>query len=131
MRKLVTIALICLAIFFFYSYAHPDYQGYSAFAHNENEPLTQAHLDEISELWQGSAHAIANVNCSSCHQDEETKALIAHPDHESCRTCHEQAVETFLFGKHGIRLNEGLSPLTPAMAQIPDERDRQASADDL
>jgi hypothetical protein len=119
MKKIVAIALIALAVFFFYSYAHPGYQGYSALAHNQSEPITQAHLEEITALWQDSAHAIADINCSSCHQDQETKDFVAHPDHESCRTCHEQAVETFLLGKHGIRLNEGLSPLTPAMAQIP------------
>jgi hypothetical protein len=38
---------------------------------------------------------------------------------ESCQTCHEQAVDTFLLGKHGVRLLEGATPLTPAMARLP------------
>ncbi|AFY70921.1 doubled CXXCH domain protein [Thalassoporum mexicanum PCC 7367] len=118
LKKLVTIALVALAVFFFYSYSHPGYQGYSAFAQNGTSP-SQEDLAQITEQWQGSAHAIANINCSSCHLDQETEALISKPDHESCRTCHEQAVATFLLGKHGIRLNEGMTPLTPAMAQIP------------
>ena len=81
--------------------------------------ITDAELQEITQLWQDSAHALADVNCSSCHLAEESNALIAQPTHESCQSCHEQAVETFLLGKHGIRLLEGQSPLTPAMARIP------------
>ena len=37
--------------------------------------ITQAQLDEITQLWQTSAHALTEVNCSSCHQDPETKQL--------------------------------------------------------
>lgn len=75
--------------------------------------------DEATELWQGSAHALQEVNCSSCHQPEETGLFAAKPDVESCRSCHESATETFLLGKHGIRTLEGQSPLTPAMALLP------------
>ena len=83
------------------------------------EEISQNELDEINNLWRGSAHALAEVNCSSCHQNEETKQFIPKPTHESCQSCHENAVDTFLLGKHGIRTLEGLSPLTPAMAHIP------------
>ncbi|WP_036486069.1 cytochrome c3 family protein [Myxosarcina sp. GI1] len=83
------------------------------------DEVTQKQLKEIGQLWQTSAHALAEVNCSSCHQDEQTKQLIAHPTEESCRSCHEYAVDTFWLGKHGIRLYEGMSPLTPAMAHLP------------
>ena len=76
-------------------------------------------LAQINELWQNSAHSLANVNCSSCHLDSETKKLVTKPSHESCQSCHEVAVDTFLLGKHGIRINEGMSPLTPAMASLP------------
>lgn len=89
--------------------------------------VDQALIDESTQLWQGSAHALNEVNCSSCHQDAETKAFVAQPDQESCRSCHEQAVDTFLLGKHGIRLLEGESPLTPAMARLP----MQPAAHDL
>ena len=81
--------------------------------------ISQTELDEINNLWRSSAHALAEVNCSSCHQDETTKKFISQPSHESCRSCHENAVDTFLLGKHGIRTLEGLSPLTPALAHIP------------
>ena len=82
-----------------------------------NIPETQ--LDEINQLWQTSAHALTEVNCSSCHQDPETKQLVVKPTQESCRSCHEYAVDTFLLGKHGIRTLEGLSSLAPAMAHLP------------
>ena len=90
--------------------------------------FTEKQIEEINSLWQNSAHAFADVNCSSCHLQPETKQLIVAPTHESCQSCHEPQVETFLLGKHGIRLQEGLSPLTPAMAHLPMKeaaRDRQ------
>ncbi len=90
--------------------------------------LTQAEIDTITQQWQGSIHALNDVNCASCHQEAETKAFLAQPTQESCRSCHEQAVDTFLLGKHGIRLLEGQTPLTPAMARLPmhaDALDRQ------
>ena len=81
--------------------------------------ITSSQLEEIKQQWQTSSHALAEVNCSSCHQNETTKKLVAKPTEESCRSCHENSVETFLLGKHGIRTLESLSPLTPAMAHLP------------
>ena len=81
--------------------------------------VSEVELQEIQALWKDSAHALADINCSSCHQQDETHSFIAQPDHESCQSCHETQVDTFLFGKHGIRLLEGMSPLTPAMARLP------------
>jgi hypothetical protein len=83
------------------------------------DTITSAELQEIEQLWQSSPHAITEVNCSSCHRDAKTQQFVAQPTQESCQSCHEFAVETFGFGKHGIRLHEGLSPLTPAMAKSP------------
>ena len=84
---------------------------------------TQQELTDITEMWQTSAHALNDVNCASCHQNEETKAFVAAPDHESCQSCHGPSVDTFLLGKHGIRLLEEKSPLTPAMARLPMQLD--------
>ncbi len=81
--------------------------------------VTPSQLQEINQLWQGSAHAYAEVNCSSCHLDSETQALQTHPTQETCRSCHEFEVDTHLLGKHGIRTREGMSPLTPAMSRLP------------
>ena len=87
------------------------------------DAVTEQTLKEITTQWETSAHALNDVNCASCHQNEETKAFVATPDHESCLSCHEQPVGTFLLGKHGIRTLEGESPLTPAIAQIPMKQD--------
>lgn len=81
--------------------------------------VSQERLTEINELWQDSNHAMADVNCSSCHVQEESQEVIAQPSYESCRSCHEKTVETFLLGKHGVRLGEGLSHLKPKMASLP------------
>lgn len=80
---------------------------------------TQSELQEINQQWQTSVHALNDVNCASCHQENETKAFVANPTHESCQSCHENSVDTFLLGKHGIRLYEGESALTPKMARLP------------
>ncbi len=80
---------------------------------------TEQELQEINQQWETSAHALNDVNCASCHQNSETDAFEANPTHESCQSCHEDAVDTFLLGKHGIRLLEEQTPLTPAMARIP------------
>ena len=76
-------------------------------------------LDQITQDWSKSVHALKEINCSTCHLAEETKEFVAVPNHETCRTCHESQVETFLLSKHGIRLLEGMSPLTPKMAKLP------------
>ncbi|MEL6496457.1 MAG: cytochrome c3 family protein [Cyanobacteria bacterium J06623_7] len=83
------------------------------------DSVSQAQLQKIEQQWQTSAHALAEVNCSSCHQNEETQKFVAKPTEESCQSCHEGSVDTFLLGKHGIRTLEGMSPLTPAMAHLP------------
>ncbi|MGK7931179.1 MAG: multiheme c-type cytochrome [Microcystaceae cyanobacterium] len=87
------------------------------------DTVTSEQLQEINQQWEGSIHALNQINCSSCHLAEETKAFIAKPNHESCQTCHEVQVNTFLLGKHGIRLNEEMSPLQPKMASIPMKAD--------
>ncbi|NET33695.1 MAG: hypothetical protein F6K19_17000 [Cyanothece sp. SIO1E1] len=89
--------------------------------------ISQADLDATVELWQGSAHALNDVNCSSCHQDTQDKTFMVYPTQETCQSCHEQAVDTFMLGKHGIRLLEGGTPLTPKLARLP----MQAAAHDL
>ncbi|MEM1368334.1 MAG: hypothetical protein AAGG02_10010 [Cyanobacteria bacterium P01_H01_bin.15] len=89
--------------------------------------VDSSQLQQIDQAWQLSVHALNDINCSSCHVSHETQEFVAVPDQESCRGCHEQSVDTFLYGKHGIRIHEGLSPLTPAMSHLPmlaDARDK-------
>ncbi|NER23164.1 MAG: hypothetical protein F6J96_21180 [Symploca sp. SIO1C2] len=113
-KSALWLTVTCLSIFLLVFYVISPFTP-NAIA----DSVSQEQLAEIEQLWQGSTHALADVNCSSCHQNEESKALIVQPTQESCVSCHEVEVETFLWGKHGIRLNEKLSPLTPAMASIP------------
>ncbi|MGF1512856.1 MAG: cytochrome c3 family protein [Elainellaceae cyanobacterium] len=110
-KRLVVSCLLALALLL--GWATP------AWGDRTGDAVDQAALDETTQLWKTSAHALNDINCSSCHQDEETKAFVADPTYESCQSCHEQSVDTFLLGKHGIRLLEDESPLMPAMARLP------------
>ena len=107
MKKVIALLLMLVAFFFL--------SGSLGWV----ETISQSHLDEINQLWRSSAHALADVNCSSCHLDGKTKELIVKPNQENCRSCHEVAVDTFLLGKHGIRIGERLSPLQPKITRLP------------
>lgn len=73
---------------------------------------------QATDDWQNSAHAASGVQCTLCHGDQpETSAWIASPNHNDCNKCHDRQVETFLAGKHGMRLAAGLSPMSPALAR--------------
>ena len=108
-QKRVIVMALCLLWLGFSAFSH------AALANN----ISESQLRDIKQQWQSSVHALNEVNCSSCHLNEETQAFIAQPTEVSCQSCHEYSTETFLYGKHGIRLLEGLSPLTPAMAHLP------------
>lgn len=107
MKKILTIFMMIIILLAGNSYAV------------RSQTVEPVRLEEINQQWQDSAHALAEVNCSSCHLEEKTQKFVAQPTLESCRSCHEEHVETFLLGKHGIRTLEGLSPLTPKMAELP------------
>jgi formate-dependent nitrite reductase cytochrome c552 subunit len=104
-----------------------DFPGYPA----DRFPLKpQTAPDAPAELmkskdaaadWLATAHARSGVNCSGCHQvgSEGAKAWVERPDHKVCANCHEPETGGFLAGKHGMRLAEGLSPMTPARARQP------------
>ena len=73
--------------------------------------------------WADTAHARSGANCSACHlvkEDEQAQAdWTDHPDHQACAQCHDIEVRHFMQGKHGMRLKQNLSPMTPAMARLP------------
>lgn len=67
--------------------------------------------------------SIVAINCTDCH-------LVADPvthakqwsdklDYTACSRCHAEEVAGFLGGKHGMRLAQHLSPMTPGMARLP------------
>jgi len=71
--------------------------------------------------WLETTHAQQGVNCSDCHQVKDKATNIAtwitKPDHKVCSDCHKEEVDGFLDGKHGMRLKQNMSPMTPAMAR--------------
>jgi len=73
---------------------------------------------DVAADWAASAHARAGVNCSGCH-GEPGDAWLERPDHDACRACHDDAVAGFLAGRHGMRLAQDLSPMSPALARQP------------
>ncbi|MBI1371797.1 MAG: NrfA- nitrite reduction protein [Phycisphaera sp.] len=105
---------------------HPD-------AGSPAKPLTEVDQDAprsvvvdsaLTRAWVETAHARAGVNCTDCHRDPSDASLttgkwVDKPTHESCKRCHEGEVAGFLGGRHGMRLAQGLSPMTPGMARLP------------
>lgn len=82
----------------------------------------------FSQDWLSTSHARAGVNCSACHRHAEKTGWREKPDHESCISCHQQQVKGFTAGRHGMRLAQNLSPMTPAMARQPMKDDAHAKS---
>lgn len=87
-------------------------------------PVAPAEFMKSQEIvgdWLATAHARSGVNCGGCHQVEKdgTAAWVKRPDHMVCANCHEPETKGFLSGKHGMRLAEGLTPMTPGRARQP------------
>jgi len=86
--------------------------------------------DKIRHNWLMSSHAQAGANCTSCHIQRKTgsnnsssETWVDKPDHTACMQCHDVEVKHFLQGKHGMRLQQELSPMTPSMARLPMKSD--------
>lgn len=77
----------------------------------------------IAHDWSETAHAQSGVNCQACHQAKTPENPQPKWDNkvtvDVCMTCHQTESEGFLEGKHGMRLQAGLSPLTTDMAVLP------------
>lgn len=86
--------------------------------------VAAAHAGETTtSAWLASAHARSGVNCSACHATAE-QDFVPQPGRAVCVDCHQPQVDTFLLGKHGMRLNHAvlgqeLSPMKPALARLP------------
>ena len=86
---------------------------------------------KIADEWFATSHARAGVNCSACHQLRTASGKddwVQRPSQKVCATCHGPEVKGFTNGKHGMRLAQGLSPMTPGQALIPmrsDVHDKQ------
>ena len=92
----------------------------------EVKALTKADADQaadadIVDSWVHSSHGEAGVNCQQCHGAGDS--YTDKPGPENCKTCHGFEVETFLLGKHGMRLAAGLAPMSPSQSALAMHRD--------
>ena len=100
-------------------------------AAKHDAPAGKAVDAKLHEDWLGTAHAQAGVNCSGCHVAGATlpEGAQAPPDAgtwidkpstpHACVGCHAAEAKSFGQGKHGMRLERGLSPMTAAQARLP------------
>ena len=99
---------------------------------HDAEPLTVAQADAPSSAmrdetilqgWATTAHAAAGVQCTECHRggasDDTDGDWSNTVSMDQCQTCHDPQVESFVRGKHGMRLAAGLTPMQPSMARLP------------
>lgn len=91
-------------------------------AADADAPADKQLKPEAFQHWVNSAHADGGVNCSDCHLQKD-KSWIDRPGVKVCEACHGQEVQGFTKGKHGMRLAQGMSPITPAMARLPMKND--------
>lgn len=91
-------------------------------AETPDAPQGKLEDDVLVAAWQASAHAHGGANCNDCHANDEQE-WIEEPGHQVCAECHESEHATFLLGKHGMRLKEGLPPMRPADARQPMKAD--------
>lgn len=97
------------------------------------QPLALADMDAPDTVetpqgmlddWATTAHAAKGVNCNQCHvddidpSDQQPAIWRNQVDHQTCGKCHEQELAGFTAGKHGMRLAQQLSPMTPAEARL-------------
>jgi hypothetical protein len=85
---------------------------------DQNAPADRAEARAVNE-WAAAAHARSGVNCRDCHEDKHGGGWIERPARAQCAVCHDAEAAGFLDGKHGMRLKQGLSAMSPALARQP------------
>jgi hypothetical protein len=105
------------------SYPHDRYPVKKLMLKDMDTPSGIKVTEKIKQDWLTTAHAAVGANCSSCHtqkvEGEEPAEWNDRPDHTACKQCHDIEVKHFMQGKHGMRLKQGLSPMTPDQARLP------------
>ena len=105
------------------TYPHDRYPVSSLMLKDMDAPASIKASEEVKHDWLTTAHAKAGANCSSCHMlkgdTDEQAVWTDKPDHNACAQCHDVEVKHFMKGKHGMRLQVGLSPMTPGQARLP------------
>ncbi|MDG1875327.1 MAG: cytochrome c3 family protein [Mariniblastus sp.] len=72
---------------------------------------------KIPHDWHGSAHDFAGTTCAACHGEGQSWSDNVSMD--SCANCHDRQFESFIRGRHGMRIQAGLSPMVPGAARLP------------
>lgn len=82
-------------------------------AHQQRHP-------EITKHWQASSHMNAGVDCAGCHQTNsiDDTRWITNPSIKQCENCHSPEAKGFKAGKHGMRLAQQMSAITPADSNL-------------
>jgi hypothetical protein len=92
-------------------------------AEEQNAPLHVQVDPALALEWETTAHARAGVNCSDCHMVADgangLNRWTPQPGWQSCRDCHLDEVSGFLAGRHGMRLERRLPPMSPELARLP------------
>lgn len=113
------------------AYPRDNYPTTTLLLDQADAPAVHRQDQAILDDWSASGHAAQGVNCSACHSstlvadssmdgaEADHSEWLATPAMDTCASCHNMEVDTFYKGKHGMRLSEGLSPMTPAMARLP------------
>jgi hypothetical protein len=101
-----------------HSYPFDEYPLRPLLASDTDAPPEKTADGKIVAAWLASAHARTGVNCSACHQPHES-AWSDRVEHASCRQCHADETAGFVAGRHGMRLERGLAPMSPALARLP------------
>lgn len=100
---------------------HPEYSTDSEQPKQHPEMLhpEMGNLEQFKH-WDDNFHFKAGVGCVSCHQADKPSETqwLSQPGPSECQACHSQETEGYFQGKHGMRLAQGLSPLTPAQSQL-------------
>ncbi|MGX5172852.1 ammonia-forming cytochrome c nitrite reductase subunit c552 [Aliikangiella sp. IMCC44653] len=98
---------------------------------NLQESYTQKGWQTAEQEWKLSVHAKTAANCSSCHLNELKSDKNSQHSSEfwqfdlssaevvkKCESCHKKQVNDFEQSKHGMRLPQGLSALTPQQGRL-------------
>ena len=90
---------------------------------DSDQPPSVRKDSKILQDWMDTAHSKSGVNCTACHMEKQNKQAksvwVDKPTYKVCGSCHADHNKGFLSGRHGMRLAQDFSPMTPALARIP------------
>ena len=97
-----------------------DHADIEALPREEADGPKELEVGQVLEDWSETKHAAAGVNCTQCHvvTDGDAASWDDAVSLETCQKCHERESESFLMGKHGMRLRMGMPAKTPATARL-------------